>query len=176
MPNYLQRDTLIAIVLLVLTGTFFWASFDIREPNYGVLSPAAWPRVILGALAILSFILLAQSITGRSPEGGDEGFERSPDTGNEMPATIGGWIAYWRNPIFCFLAFLGFLLALPYLGMLVGGMVFVFVLLTLLGGVSPQKLALHAAIAILSIGSMWSLFTFGLRVILPKGSLFDGLI
>jgi putative tricarboxylic transport membrane protein len=176
MPTHISRDTIVALVLLVLTGTFFWASFDIREPNYGVLSPAAWPRAILVVLGLLSFILLIQSLRGGdAPSGGDDGFERGVDTA-EMPTSLGGMIAYWRNPLLCFVSFLSFLLVLPYLGMLVGGISFVFVLLTLLGGATPRKLMMHAAIAVLSIGAMWALFTFGLKVILPAGSLFDGRI
>lgn len=42
-----KRDTLIAILLLLLCGLLFWASFDIRSPDYGTLAPAAWPRAVL---------------------------------------------------------------------------------------------------------------------------------
>ena len=54
--NRLNRDTVIAVILMLFCGVFFWASFDIREPDYGVLPPSAWPRVILGLLALLSGI------------------------------------------------------------------------------------------------------------------------
>ncbi|MGI9520821.1 MAG: tripartite tricarboxylate transporter TctB family protein [Hyphomicrobiaceae bacterium] len=167
LPSQISRDTVIALVLLVFTGTFLWASFDIKEPDYGVLSPAAWPRVVLGALIVLSFILLFQSL--REPIA-----DKEPT--DPQIRGLSSLIAYWRNPLYCFASFWGFLLVLPYLGMLVGGILFVFVILTLLGGTGPQKLALHALIATVSIGAMWSLFTFGLRVILPAGSLFDGRI
>lgn len=172
--GHLNRDSLVAIFLLVFTGVFFWASFDIREPDYGVLAPSAWPRIILLVLGLLSVIMLVQSLRSPASDDGDD-FGPRQDTA-PPPSDIAGLIAHWRNPIFCFLAFLGFLLVLPYLGMLVGGSLFVFVLLNLLGGVSPRLLAIHALIAVLSIGAMWTLFTFGLRVILPTGSLFDGRI
>jgi predicted membrane-bound spermidine synthase len=58
-------------------------------------------------------------------------------------------------------------MVIPYLGMLVGGMLFVFLLLSALGGWRP--ILLHAAIALISVGGMWTLFTFALRVILPRG-------
>ena len=58
----LNRDTLCAIVLLLVSGGLMMASFEIREPNYGQLSPAAWPRVIVGAMAVLSLIYLLQSL------------------------------------------------------------------------------------------------------------------
>ena len=54
----LNRDAIIAIFLLAFCGVFFWASFDIRQPDYGVLLPSTWPRVILAVLAFLSVLYL----------------------------------------------------------------------------------------------------------------------
>jgi hypothetical protein len=34
---------------------------------------------------------------------------------------------------------------------------------------------MHAIIAIVSVGAMWALFTFGLRVLLPRGEIFPGI-
>ena len=62
----LNRDSIIAIALLVFCGVFFWASFEIRTPNYGVLKPSAWPRVIIGIMSFLSLIYLIQSLKGQS--------------------------------------------------------------------------------------------------------------
>ena len=145
----LNRDTVVAIILLVACGVFFWASFDIRQPNYGVLMPSTWPRVVLGALTLLSFILLVQSLRAGADEAGPE---RSPG--------FMGFIAYWRNPLICFAMFFAFLITLPVLGMLIGGICFVFSLMTLLGGWAPKQLVVHAVVAVVAIGSMWSLFTF----------------
>ena len=94
------------------------------------------------------------------------------EAGEEVGLGFGAWIAHWRNVFWVFALFLAYLLALPWLGMLVGGMAFVFLLLNALGGWSPDKLALHAVIAVVSIGGMWSIFTFGLGVLLPRGDLF----
>jgi len=58
----INRDTLVAIFLLVVCGVFLTASFDIREPDYGQLNPATWPRTIIGVLTLLSLIYLVQSI------------------------------------------------------------------------------------------------------------------
>jgi len=51
------------------------------------------------------------------------------------------------------------------------GALFVFLALTALGRPSPKLIAIHAAVAVASIGIMWSVFTFGLRVILPQGEI-----
>ena len=157
-----NRDTVAAILLLVGCGVLLNASFDIREPDYGQLSPAAWPRAIVGILTFLSLIYLVQSIRRGVP----------PAPAEKVTLGLGQWIAHWRNVFWVFALFLAYLLALPWLGMLVGGMAFVFLLLSALGGWSPGKLALHAVIAAISVGGMWSIFTFGLGVLLPRGELF----
>jgi len=157
-----NRDTVIAIVLLVAWGVLLAASFEIREPDYGVLSPATWPRVIIAVLTVLTLIYLVQSIR--------EGVPEAP-TGEDSPGSIAGFVAYWRNIIWVFALFLVYLLSMPYLGMLIGGLAFVFLLLNALGGWQPKQLVLHAIIALVTVGGMWALFTFGLRVMLPPGEI-----
>lgn len=168
--SHINRDTVVAIVLLILTGVFFWASFEIREPNYGVLPPSAWPRLIIAALGLLSFVYLIQSVqAGRDDTG------RSEQRCDNTPRGVVEFFMYWRNPIYCFALFLAFLLTLPVLGMLFGGISFVFLLLNMLGGWEPRRLIMHALIALLTIGTMWTIFTFVLKVILPTGIIFDPL-
>lgn len=164
--NRLSRDSWVAVALLAFTGFMFWASFDIREPDYGVLPPSVWPRVILGALGILSLVFLLQSLRAGpdSPEQGEE----------DRPQGLTGYLLYWRNPIICFSLFAAYLALLPVLGMLIDGMLFVFVLLCALGGWTPRHLALHAAVSVIAVGGMWSVFTFGLNVLLPTGILIPG--
>ncbi len=157
-----NRDTVVAILLLVGCGVLLNASFDIREPDYGQLSPATWPRVIVGVITLLSLIYLVQSIRRGVPE----------EPGEKATRGLGEWMAHWRNVFFVFALFFAYLVVLPWLGMLVGGIAFVFLLLNALGGWSPDRLARHAAIAAVSVGGMWSVFTFGLGVILPRGEWF----
>ena len=163
----LNRDVYIAAVLLVLCGVLFWATFDIRQPNYGVLMPSAWPRTILVALTILSLIYLFQSLRG-SVQDVKEIVEGEP----REPGLI-GWILYWRNPLWCYALFFAYLITLPVFGMLIGGVLFVFVLQGVLGGWAPRRLIYHAGVALLTVGGMWSMFTYGLGVMLPTGMLFD---
>ncbi len=123
--------------------------------------PSAWPRVIIGILSFLSVIYLVQSLR----QGADE--TESEDTAREPG--IRGWVLYWRNPLWCFFLFFLYLLSLPVLGMLIGGITFVFVLQGVLGGWERKNLVLHTVVAVLAVGGMWSLFTFGLGVLLPPG-------
>lgn len=152
----LNRDIFVAIFLLLVCGGLTVASLDIREPNYGQLSPATWPRIILGVFGLLSFIYLIQSLR-------QEPTAPAPDS----PKSLSEFFAYWRNVIWCFVLFGAYLISIPFLGILVGGVLFVFLLLTVLGGFKAW--ALHAVIAAVSVGGMWTIFTFALNVILPRG-------
>ena len=145
----LNQDTIIAIFLLLVSGGLMVASFDIREPDYGQLSPATWPRVVVGVLGFLSFLYLIQSLRGTgAPVGVDlpEARDGAESSGaNVKPSGAAGFFGYWRNVIWCFSLFLIYLLTMPYLGMLIGGVSFAFLLLmTALGGWQPRQLLLHA--------------------------------
>jgi hypothetical protein len=170
----LSQDTVLAIVLLLISGGLMIASFDIREPDYGQLSPAAWPRAVVAALGFLSFLYLLQSLRNAPSDATPQADGATPSKASEVNVEPGGaaaFFGYWRNVIWCFVLFLTYLLTMPFLGMLIGGVSFAFLLMTALGGHSPRQLLLHAAIAIIAVGGMWALFTFGLRVPLPPGQI-----
>ncbi len=166
----LRQDTVVAIVLLMVCGILFWATFSIRTPDYGQLKPSTWPRVILGVLTFLSVIFLVQSLRLAPPAAVD--YER-PDLGPPPGGGLIGWLKHWQNPIWCFALFFAYLATLPVLGSLIGGVLFVFTLMSVLGGWSPRNLALHAALALVTVGGMWSIFTYGLGVLLPPGEIFS---
>ena len=166
----LSRDAVIAIVLLMACGILFWSTFSIRDPDYGQLKPSTWPRVVLGVLTLLSVIYLTQSLRrGPAPAGETD----KDDDGSARAPGLIGWILYWRNPIWCFSLFFAYLATLPFLGSLIGGVLFVFTLMGVLGGWSAKHLMQHATLALISVGGMWSIFTYGLGVILPPGEIFS---
>ncbi|GBF25785.1 hypothetical protein MnTg02_00819 [bacterium MnTg02] len=158
----INRDVVVAVVLLLICGIFFWASFDIRQPDYGSLKPSTWPRAILAVLALLSLIYLAQSLKGG---------EDQAEIDDDKPRDVRGWFSYWRNIFWCFALFFAYLASIPMLGMLISGVLFVFLLLSVLGGWTWRNVILHAGVALLTVGGMWSLFTFGLGVLLPPGEI-----
>lgn len=176
--RHLSQDTLIAIFLLLISGGLMIASFDIREPDYGQLSPATWPRVIVTALGFLSFLYLLQSLRAGNTaidqiENAAIDDETTPSGTKQQSEARGttAFLGFWRNVIWCFVLFFVYLLSMPYLGMLIGGVSFAFLLMSALGGWKPRQLLLHALIAIIAVGGMWALFTFGLKVPLPPGQL-----
>ena len=157
-PMSFNRDSIVALCLIMASGGLMVASFNIREPDYGVLSPAAWPRLIIIIMGVLSVLYFIQSL--RMPEA---------NTPTEPPKSLFEFIAYWRNVFSVFIIFAAYLLALPFLGMLIGNIAFSFILLSALGGWRP--FLLHGLVAIGTSGGMWLLFTYALEVFLPRGSL-----
>lgn len=154
-----NRDTITALLLLVLCGVLFWQTFYIREVPFSQVGSEVWPRFVLLLLTILSVIYLFRSMTEQPSQ--------------IEPFSFEGWLRKYRNPLICFAMFFVFLLALPYLGMLVAGILFVFITQSILGGWQPSQLAKHAVISILSVGGMWAVFTFALGVLLPAGEFFQ---
>lgn len=89
----------------------------------------------------------------------------------EQTDSVTGW-TWLINPMIVFVLFFLFLITLDYLGMLIGGIFFAFMTMTLLGQISWRTVPIYFAISVISISGMWAIFTFGLRVMLPEGVLF----
>ena len=159
----LNRDSIVAVLLLLFCGVMFWSTTHIRDPGFEQMGAEVWPRIVLALLSILSLVYLIQSLRSNEVQAA------TPSAPGEAAA---GWWTRYQNPIFCFALFFAFLVTLPYLGMLLGGILFVFLMMSVLGGWSAKLVLMHALIAVLSVGAMWSIFTFGLRVMLPAGELF----
>ena len=159
----LNRDIIVAIVLLLGCGVFFWRTFYIPDMGYESLGSEVWPRVILVLFALLTLGYLFQSLK-KPPE---------EASANDAGGGLMGWISRYQNALWCYGLFFAFLITLPFLGMLIGGALFVFFILTALGNRSLRAHIIHAATAIISITFMWSVFTFGLKVFLPEGEIFS---
>ena len=154
----LSKDIVISVLLIVITSLFFWETYSIPDFGYSSMQSSAWPRIILAPLFILSVVYFVQSLRQGAGSGGQ---------------TMGLMeiLSTYRNPILSFLIFFVFLLTLDYLGMLLGGGMLVFGLLTVLGPRTSKAILTHVLIALISVGLVWALFTFVLRVYLPEGEL-----
>jgi putative tricarboxylic transport membrane protein len=154
----LNKDTVIAAILIAITAIFFWETFNIPKFGYASIGSEVWPRIILVPLFVLCVVYLFQSLRRKAAaEGG--------------PGSIWAIVLRYRNPIMGFIVFLAFLATVDYLGMLIGGVLLTFGLLTALGNRSPKALLLHVAISLVAVGTVWSLFTFVLRVYMPEGEI-----
>jgi hypothetical protein len=153
----LNRDSIVALFFLVLSGVMFVATFQLPEPMFGQMSAALWPRTIVIPLALLSFVLLIQS-------------QRDKHSATEKRRSMREWLIFYKNPIICFSLFFLFLVSMPVLGMLIGGLLYVFLTLSVLGGWAPRQLVLHAIISAVFVIGMWAVFTQLLGVFLPEGT------
>ena len=154
-----KSDIIIAIFLLCFSGVMINDASNIRDLGFEGMKADAWPRVVLWLLVVMSSVMLGKSYLK---------FKTVSDKYNENFSIN---LAKFKNALICFGMFMLFLSTLDYLGMLIGGILFVFGLLTLLGGFSHKLIVKHLLVSILSIGFMWMVFTFGLRVILPEGEI-----
>lgn len=154
-----KRDIISAGFLLVLTCVFYAATFTIKQTSFGTVGSEVWPRAILIGQGLLCILYLTNALRGRH------------QTGEARGGGISGWFSTYRNALICFGMYGLFLVTLPYLGMLIGTILFVFLLLNFLGGWGMRRMATHGAIAVIAMGAMWAVFTFGLRVILPEGEI-----
>ena len=152
-----NQDTITAICLLLICAIFMADSFTIEPAKFGQMPAALWPRMILIPLAGLSMMLLVKAQMASEPDAPGKSARE--------------WLLYYKNPIVCFFLFFLFLLTMPVMGMLLGGLAYVFLTLTYLGGWTKDKLILHAVIALTSVLGMWAIFTQLLGVFLPEGIL-----
>jgi hypothetical protein len=166
----MSRDTVVSIILLLFCGFMIWAGTLIRDPQFGELSPAAWPKGVTWVLTAFCVVYFLQSVIADR-----NGTAHVPTFDETRRAGFSGWFRYYFNPIVCFTIYFIFLATLPFFGTLIGGTLLVFALLSFLGGISPKQIILHAIIAVISVGAMWALFTYGLRVLLPRGEIFPGI-
>ena len=156
----IKKDTIVAIFLLLFCGIMINSSFDIEDPGYQGMKASFWPTIVLCLLSIMCLVMLIKSVVTEA-----ENNLSSNDT------NLTNIFFKFKNASICFLMFVLFLAFLDYLGMLIGGVLFVFGLLTMLGGFELKKIINHFIISIITIGIMWSIFTFGLKVILPEGEI-----
>lgn len=152
----LNRDTITAIVLLLICGTLFVNTMQLDPPMFGQMPAALWPRMILVPLALLSFLLLIKAQRdGAMADGETKSFSQ--------------WFSYYQAPIGCFFLFFLFLVTMPILGMLIGGLLYVFITLNFLGGWSGPLLVRHGVLSCIFVIGMWAIFTQLLGVFLPEG-------
>ena len=153
----LNQDTITALCLLLVCGVFLADTFQMDPSMFGQMPATLWPRMILAPLAALSLMLLVRAQLA----GGDASSRKS----------FGEWLAYYKNPIVCFSLFFLFLILMPVMGMLLGGLTYVFLTLNYLGGWSGKKMVQHGLVALVTVVGMWAIFTQLLGVFLPEGIL-----
>ncbi|MDH5750395.1 MAG: hypothetical protein OEY85_13885, partial [Rhodospirillales bacterium] len=106
-------------------------TLTIEKTVYESIGSEVWPQVVLAIFTALTLVYLGQSVRTGTDVTTGKGF--SPR----------GFFFKYQNAMWCYAMFLMFLLLLPYLGMLVDGVLFVFLTLTAIGNRKPRDLVLH---------------------------------
>ena len=156
-----NREIVAALLLLVFSGIVYWQTYYIPVFESAAMNADLWPRVILILLAVLCVLHLVQAMRRPSPP--------------PLVKSVGELVDRHWNAFWCFFMFAVFLLLLDTLGMLLSAGLFVFLTLTLLGHRTPRDHAVHFLIALVSVGLIWAVFTHGLNVFLPQGTIFKNL-
>ncbi|MBY7731718.1 tripartite tricarboxylate transporter TctB family protein [Vibrio splendidus] len=156
--NFINKDSVVGLILLLGCGTFIDALDDIERTNYGTMTSNVWPTIVLSVLTTLCVIYFLTSL-------------------KPVQSESFNWKTFFpRNVAIVFTLFAGFVYSLPYLGMLIGGSTFVFLVLTMIGHKTLKYMLIHMCIAIGSVAVMYVVFTFGLSVMLPEGELLYSLM
>lgn len=155
-----NRDTLVAIVLLLLCGGAFAHTLAIPHTTYNSMGAAVWPRFIIVVIAILSLIYLAEGLRDKE----------SPRIGTQGGG--GSFLKRYWNAFQCYLLFGFFVATLPYLGILLSGFIYVFGTLAVIGQRTLKAHIVHLIVTMATVVGFWAIFTFGLGVTLPEGFLF----
>jgi hypothetical protein len=153
-----NADVVIALLLMVVCAVFFVETFAYQKVHLAIIGSKLWPRVVVVAMFVLASAYLVQSL-------------RLPRSPTEQPWSLTQWLRDNRNVVGSFALYAVFLVTLPYLGMLLGGTLFVFAALTFLGRRTWLNHAIHITIALISVGLMWWVFTHALGVVLPEGEI-----
>ncbi|MGF1849478.1 tripartite tricarboxylate transporter TctB family protein [Vibrio lentus] len=156
--NFINKDSVVGLILLLGCGAFIDALDDIERTNYGTMTSNVWPTIVLSVLTTLCVIYFLTSL-------------------KPVQSESFNWKTFFpRNVAIVFTLFAGFVYSLPYLGMLIGGSTFVFLVLTMIGHKTLKYILIHMCIAIGSVAVMYVVFTFGLSVMLPEGELLYSLM
>jgi putative tricarboxylic transport membrane protein len=155
-----MSDRLVALLLLLVCGLFYWQSFLVRRPPFAAfeaLGPETFPRAVLAVLAVFSLILL---IRGKGP--------LIPSLGEPFS----DWLARYRLPLISLALFPVYGLAIPQIGWIPATSAYLIVMqLTL----QPRRGLRLAYLVVGSVAFGWLLayaFETYLHVVLPRAGLF----
>lgn len=161
-------DTILACVLLMISGLAYWGTLDLPDPIFDPLGAAFVPKVLAYCLAFASGILLIKTIHGAVKL---SGAKPSQEAKTSEKAVSGQEQPRKRN----WLAFASVLLTIAYIAVMycelcgyrTATIIFLIVFGTMLAGLKPKMIAINLVIAlILGLGIYW-IFTEVLVVNLP---------
>lgn len=150
------RDAITGIVVLVASVALFWATLGIDSNPLVPVSPALYPRIVLGTTATLAAILVARGVLASRRPGPTAAAHRSPSRYGMVVAMFALFGAY--------------VLALPLLGFRIATFLFVAAMQVALE--PPRGWRRWAAAVVVAFATtvvVHGAFEQYLQVLLPRG-------
>ncbi len=149
------RDGIAGLVVLVASLALYWATLSIQSNPLVPVSPAFYPRLVLGVSAILSCALVATDVRAA---------RKRPRPAPTQPRPRYGMVAI------LFAIFAVYVVALPYLGFRVATVAFLAVMQS---AIDPprgrRRVIVVAAVALATTLVTYYTFDSYLQVLLPRG-------
>lgn len=153
----MQRDAGVGVVLILLGGLLLWQSGKIPTPPFIPISPAFYPKIIIGIFIALSLCLVTSGLAQR----------QVPRTWN-----LTSWLKRYRLILLSFFVFGLYALALPRLGFLLSTFLFTVAVQWVLGRWGWRSLPGVLAVGGGTAYGTYLVFEVYLKLLLPRGTLF----
>jgi len=157
-PQRTRRPGELAFVMIILLGSLwlFWQSVLISGFS-GLSTPGVFPMLASGVM-VVSGLWILRDTARRAPD--DGGFWRFLEQVTPLRQAV-------------MLAFVAlYVAAMPWLGFVVASGVFLFVAITFLW---RRRLWLTAGLSGVALATIYLIFRVAFQVVLPRGSLFQGM-
>jgi hypothetical protein len=146
-------------VILAIAAWLFWEAGDLPASRWEPLGAGTFPRLVLGALALLAATALVREFRLWRREGG------------AVHLASGATLARYRLVVAVLGLFVGYVAVLPQLGFALASFVFLLATQVVLGPKTRRALAIMVVAALVfSFGLNW-LFAEAFNVFLPRGRL-----
>ncbi|HXF79886.1 MAG TPA: tripartite tricarboxylate transporter TctB family protein [Usitatibacter sp.] len=153
------RDGIAGLVVLVVSVVLFGLTFRIQSNPLVPVSPAFYPRLVLGATAVLSALMVAIDLVKRRRAGP-----------TPAPAKAAAAKPRYDMVVILFAIFAVYVLVLPYLGFRIGTAAFLAVMQYAMA--RPRSLRawiVLALVALVATAATHAMFETYLQVLLPRG-------
>lgn len=146
-------------VILAVAAWLFWEAGDLPASRWEPLGAGTFPRLVLGALALLAATALVRE------------FRLWRREGAAVRPALWPVLVRYRLVVAVLGFFLAYVAAMPQLGFSLASLVFLFATQLVLGPKTPRAIAVMAVVALVfSFGLNW-LFAEAFNVFLPRGRL-----
>jgi hypothetical protein len=162
----MKQDRILALILLVFSGFMYYEADRLPPAMFGALGADLFPKILFALLALAAVALFGQSVArSRREEAGSEKAATQPKI--RAPG-----ISHYRNVIIGFVAFLGYVILMYFLGYVPASVIFLPVLMWILGPRTKRSALLILLVTVGLTFGMYFGFARVLKIFLPSGLLF----